>query len=137
MRLAVSATNKGLFSMLDPRFAGCPYFLIVDIKDKKIDNFQNIKNVHHIGNTNRSFKVANLLELFHVDVIITSSIGKDGFEEARKKGMHIFKGHGLMHQVLRDFVNAKLPEIIRPTESGFTPSERIYYAESGPGKAET
>ena len=45
MKIAISSKDKNLESEIDPRFGRCSYFIIVEVENKEIRNFEAIENI--------------------------------------------------------------------------------------------
>lgn len=86
MRIAVSADdNKGLDSTISPHFGRCPYFIIVDVEDRSIEQVLQVENPYY--GDHRPGQVPAFIEEQEVDVMLTGGMGA--------RAMQFFSQYGI------------------------------------------
>ena len=116
MKVVISATGKDIESNINARFGRAPFFLIIDTKtneEKVIDNTSR-ELESGVGVT-----VGNIVAREEVDAVIASDIGPLAFETFDQCGIKIYKANGKIKNAIQQFVEGKLPEIIKATVSKF------------------
>jgi len=108
MKIAISSTGKTLESSIADVFARCPYFFITEIKNRKIENFEAIKNEagNRIGGA--GIFAAKLMAEKNIDVVITKNIGPRAFEILKQFNILVYQGQGVVKEVLEKFIEGKL-----------------------------
>jgi predicted Fe-Mo cluster-binding NifX family protein len=112
MKIAISATGKGLGSNIDIKFERSNFFLIIDTEKNSMLSFENIKKdfPHEIGNT-----IGKLIVNEEVDTVITSDIGPSAFNELKRYKIKIYQTKGIIETAIQRLKEGKLTELTKPT----------------------
>ena len=119
MKIAISSTGKDITSQVDVRFGRCPYFIIVDIEDKKVKNKKIVKNIAMAQGGGAGISAAEIVGNEKVDAVITVNMGPRAFDVLRQLGIKIYQSQGTVEGVIQKFINGKLEEIKAPTGPKF------------------
>jgi len=111
MKIAISSTGKSLEDEIDSRFGRCPYFLIVEIENKKVKNIKAIKNTAKAQKGGAGITAGEIVANQKVDVIITTNLGPRAFSIFGQFGIKIYQGQGKIKDVVQDFIENKLTQI--------------------------
>jgi predicted Fe-Mo cluster-binding NifX family protein len=108
MKIAISASGKSLENNVSEIFARCPYFIIVEIKDGKIDKTEIVENesVNQMGGAGIS--VAQLMAEKDVNTVITGNVGPRAFDILRQFGVEVYQGQGKVKDAIEKFLEGKL-----------------------------
>jgi len=111
MKIAVSSIGKDIESNVSDVFARCPYFIIVEIKDGKIDKTEIVENesVNQMGGAGIS--VAQLMAEKDVNTVITGNVGPRAFEVLKQFNIEIYRGEGKVKESIEKFIEGKLEKI--------------------------
>lgn len=115
MKIAISSTGKDLESNVDVRFGRCPYFLIVEIEDKKIKKVKAIENIATAQAGGAGITAAQIVANEKVEVIISVNMGPRAFDVFGQLGIKVYQGQGKIKDVVQQFIDGKLKEISTPT----------------------
>ncbi len=115
MKIAISSTGKTLESEVDPRFGRCNYFLIVEIKDKKIKDVKTIENTAKAQMGGAGITAAEIVANEKVDAAITANLGPRAFSVFGQFGIKIYQGQGKIKEVVQNFIKNKLTQITDAT----------------------
>ncbi|MCK4525010.1 MAG: NifB/NifX family molybdenum-iron cluster-binding protein [Candidatus Andersenbacteria bacterium] len=111
MKIAISSKEKDLNGEVDSVFGRCPYFLIVEIEDKKIQGFEAIENTSAEQAGGAGISTAQAVAEKDVDAIITGNIGPRALDVLGQFNIKIYNGSGSIDDVLRKFIDGKLETI--------------------------
>jgi len=111
MKIAVSSTGKNLESRVTEVFGRCPYFLIVEIEDKKIKGFKAVENLSINQMGGAGISAAQAIAEKDLKAVITGNIGPRAVDVFRQFNIQVYKGTGLVKKVLQDFIDNKLSKI--------------------------
>lgn len=111
MRIAISSTGKTLEDNVDEKFGRCPYFLIVDIKENKIEKFEAIENTAKAQSGGAGITAGEIVAKQNVNAIITSNLGPRAFTIFEQFKIKIFQGNGKIETVINEFIEGKLEEL--------------------------
>jgi predicted Fe-Mo cluster-binding NifX family protein len=115
MKVAVSSTGKDLESDIDNRFGRCPYFLIVDIEDKKIKNVEAVENIAAGQAGGAGITAAQIVADKKVEAVITVNMGPRAFDVFNQLGIKIHQAEGKIKDAVQQFIEGKAKEISAPT----------------------
>ena len=122
MKIAISSTGKNLESKVDARFGRCPYFLIVEIDDKKMINVKAIENTAAGQMGGAGITAAEIVANEKVSAVITANLGPRAFSVFEQFGIKIYQGQGKIKDVIQKFIKEELTEITNstgPMRAGF------------------
>jgi predicted Fe-Mo cluster-binding NifX family protein len=113
MKIAISSTGKNLNSEVDKIFGRCPYFLIVDIDNKKVKGFEAIENksVNQMGGAGIS--AAQIVADKEINAVISGNIGPKAANVLNQFNIKMYTGTGPVKKVLQKFMDGKLEKIRR------------------------
>jgi len=106
MKVAVSATENGLESLVNPLFGRCPYFIIVNTEDMSFEAFDNPNIAIGEG---AGIQSARFVAAKCVDVVLTGHCGPNAVQELTKEGIEIIIDvMGSVRQVVDAYRTGKL-----------------------------
>ena len=111
MKIAISSTNKNIESNVSDTFGRCPYFIITEIKDNKIEKTEVIKNENINQASGAGISSAQLIVEKDVKVIITKEVGPRALDVLNQFNVEIYSGEGIIKDILNDFIDGKLKRI--------------------------
>jgi predicted Fe-Mo cluster-binding NifX family protein len=111
MKIAVSSIDKNIESDVFDVFGRCPYFIIAEIKDGKIEKTKAVKNESINQNSGAGVSTAQLIAENNVKAIITGNVGPKALDVLNQFNIEIYSGDGTVRNVLRDFIDKKLKRI--------------------------
>ena len=87
MKIAIASTGQKLTAKVDQRFGRCPYFLIVDTKDQKLEILKNtaIRASRGVG-----ISAAQLITDQKVQAIIAGNFGPNAIRVLQTSGIKLF-----------------------------------------------
>lgn len=111
MKIVVSSTDKNIESDISDVFARCPYFIIAEIKNGKIEKIEAIKNKSTDQNSGAGVSAAQLMAENNVNTIITGNVGPRALDVLNQFNIEIYSGEGIVKNVLQAFIDKKLKKI--------------------------
>jgi len=111
MKIAVSSTGKNLSSQVDEIFGRCPYFLIVEIDDKKVKGFEAIENKNVNQMDGAGIATAQMVAEKNVSAVIAGSVGPRALDVLKQFDIQVYSGTGLAKEVTQKFIEGKLEKI--------------------------
>ena len=118
MKIAVSAMGNKLEDMIDPRFGRCAYFIIVNIENKKIKNFEALKNQGVDAMGGAGIQAAQLIAGKDVGIVISGNIGPNAFGILSQTGIKVVTGVGGIS--VKDGVERYLKDELKETSTPTT-----------------
>lgn len=116
MKIAVSATDKGLGANLDPRFGRCQYFVIVEVEEGKIKGHKDIENRSVGVMKGAGIQAAQTIANEGVNVVIAGNFGPNAFQVLSMSGIKIVTtASGTVKEVVEKYLKGELKEIVQPT----------------------
>ncbi len=115
MKIAFASTGQDLNSQVDIRFARAPYFLIVDSETR---NYEAIPNPYITGR-GVGYAASELISNKGASAVVAGSFGPNAFAVLKQLGIKVYRATGVIHQIIDDIVNNRIPELTAP--SGFGP----------------
>ena len=116
MKIAISSTGKTLESEIDPRFGRCGYFLIVEIKDKKIKEFKAIENTAKAQMGGAGVTAGEIVANEKVDAVITTNLGPRAISVFSQFKIKVYSGKGKIQDVVQDFIKGKFKVLTHATD---------------------
>ena len=111
MKIAVSSTGKNLTDTISEVFARCPYFIIAEIENEKIQRVETIENkiANQLGQAGIS--VAQLMAEKNINAVITKNVGPRALDVLNQFNIGIYAGDGTIEKVLQKFIDGKLEKM--------------------------
>jgi len=111
MKIAVSSTEKHFNGKVSDVFARCPYFVIAEIENEKIQIVETIENksANQLGQAGIS--AAQLMAEKNVNTVITKNMGPRALDVLKQFNIAIYYGDGAIEKVLREFIEGKLEKM--------------------------
>jgi predicted Fe-Mo cluster-binding NifX family protein len=108
MRVAISAdNNQGLDSVVSPHFGRCPYFILVDLEDRSVENVQGVDNPFY--SQHRPGQVPGFINNQDVDVMLTGGMGGRAIGFFRQYGIQAVTGaYGTVRHALEQYLGGEL-----------------------------
>lgn len=111
MKIAVSSTDKGIESNVSNVFGRCPYFIIAEIENQKIEKTEAIKNEGMDQTSGAGISTAQLMAEKDVNAVITGNIGPRALDVLKQFNIEVYFGKGVAKEVLQEFIDGKLEKI--------------------------
>jgi len=111
MKIAVSSTDKNIESNVSDVFGRCPYFIIAEIKDQKIEKTEAIENKNINQMSGAGISAAQLMAEKDVNTVITGNVGPRALDVLKQFNIEIYFGEGVVKNVLQEFIDGKLKKI--------------------------
>ena len=106
MKVAVSASEKGLDALLDPLFGRCAFFIIVDTDDMSFEVYDNPNIALQEG---AGIQSARFVVSKGAHVVMTGHCGPNAVQELLKGGVKIIVGMmGTVRQVVARYRTGRL-----------------------------
>lgn len=116
VKVLVTADGENLDANVDTKFARAPYFLVVDTENLSFEAIKN-ESANEFGGA--GVKAAQSVIDKEVEAIITGNIGPNAYQVLRRAGIKMFRAGGKkVREVIEDFKNNKLEEIVSPGPRG-------------------
>ncbi len=111
MKIAISSTGKGIESQVDARFGRCPYFVIVEIENKKIKNIKTVENTATQQMRGAGISAGEIVANEKVDAVITQNLGPRAFGVLQQLSIEMYQGSGRIKNVVQQLINGNLKKI--------------------------
>lgn len=111
MKIAVSSTDKNIESDVSDVFGRCPYFIVAEIKDNKIEKIEVIKNEGTDQMSGAGISTAQLMAEKNVNAVITGNVGPRALDVLNQFNIEIYSGEGAVKDVLQGFIDKKLKKV--------------------------
>jgi predicted Fe-Mo cluster-binding NifX family protein len=111
MRIAISSNGKTLDDSVSDVFGRSPYFIIVQVDDKKINFVEAFENIskNQVGGT--GVTVAQAVIEKEVNAVISGNIGPRALDVFKQFKIETFQAKGTVKQALQDYLENKLKKI--------------------------
>ncbi|MCD6092941.1 MAG: NifB/NifX family molybdenum-iron cluster-binding protein [Candidatus Aenigmarchaeota archaeon] len=120
MKIAISSAGRGLDSQMSGIFGRCPYFVIVEIENKKIKSVMSIANRAVTRAGGAGIMAAQTVANQNVKAVISGAVGPRAFDVLRQIGIEIYHGvAGTVEDNVKGFMSGKLAKITLPGAMGF------------------
>ena len=113
MKIAISSMNKTIDGSVSDIFGRCPYFIIAEIKNQKIERTEILENKSTDQMSGAGISAAQLMAEKNVNVVITGNVGPRALDVLKQFNIEIYYGNGLIKEVLQEFIDGKLKKIER------------------------
>lgn len=111
MKIAVSASGDTLESNVDVRFGRCPYFLLVDIEDKKIRGFKAVENEAGMQGHGAGIGAAQAIGNLKAEKVITGNLGPNAANVLQQIGIKAYSGSGVVKDCVQQLIEGKLEKM--------------------------
>ena len=111
MKIALSSLGKDLNSNLSEVFGRCPYFLIVEIIDKKVKGFEVIENTNMNQMGGAGITTAQMIAEKNISAVITGAVGPRALDVLKQFNTQVFNGTGLVKEAIQKFIDGKLEKV--------------------------
>lgn len=107
MRIAVSADNRnGLESAVSSHFGRCPYFILVNLDDDKIDEVREVDNPFY--GSHQPGEVPNFINSLGANVMLTGGIGRQAIRFFEEYGIEAVSGaYGTVRESVERYLNGQ------------------------------
>jgi predicted Fe-Mo cluster-binding NifX family protein len=111
MKIAVSSTDKNIESNVSDVFARCPYFIVAEIENGKIQKTEAIENkiANQLGQAGIS--AAQQMAEKDIKAVITKNVGPRALDVLNQFNIGIYAGDGTVEKVLQEFIGGKLKKM--------------------------
>ena len=111
VKIAISSTGKNLTDNVSEVFARCPYFIIAEVENKKVQKTEVMENkiANQLGGAGIS--AAQLIAEKDVKTVITKNVGPRALDVLNQFNIAIYYGDGTIEKVLQEFINGKLKKM--------------------------
>lgn len=108
MRIAMSADDKnGLESAIASHFGRCPYFIIVDIEDHKVEQVLEVENPYY--GAHEPGQVPGFIEEQGADVMLTGGMGARAMQFFSQYGIEAVTGaRGTVRTSLEQYLGGRM-----------------------------
>ena len=126
MKIAVTAVDDKMESLIDPRFGRSRYFMVLELEGDTVKSEEAVKNQGPEQGHGAGICAAQQLGELEVEAVITGEIGPNATEVLKKLGIKAFHGEGKVSDALVEFSEGNLTEIkeIAQPHSGITGNEQ-------------
>lgn len=111
MKIAISSTTQSIEDKMDETFGRCPYFIIAEIKDGKMEKFEAIKNESINQSSGAGITAAQLVAEKEVKAVITGNVGPRVFDILNQFKIKMYTSDGNVKEAIQNFIDNKLEEI--------------------------
>ncbi len=111
MKIAISSMDKTIAGSVSNVFGRCPYFIIAEIKNQKIERTEVVENTSTDQTSGAGISTAQLMAEKNVNAVITGNVGPRASDVLRQFNIEIYYGDGVIKKVLQEFIDGKLKKI--------------------------
>ena len=111
MKIAVSSIDKNIEGDVSDVFGRCPYFIIAEIENQKIERTEVIENKSTDQMSGAGISAAQLIAEKNVNAVITGNVGPRALDVLRQFNIKIYSGSGAVKEVLQEFIDGKLKKM--------------------------
>ena len=117
MKIAISSKGNTLDAEVDPRFARCRYFLIVDTENRQVEAIDNTDNINRAGGA--GIQAAELISSSGAEALLTNHCGPRAFMTLKAAGLKVFTGvEGSASEAIDQFNRGDLKAMSAPDVEG-------------------
>jgi len=111
MKIAISSTGENLTDNVSEVFARCPYFIVAEVEDGKVQKTEVIENkiANQLGQAGIS--AAQQMAEKDIKAVITKNVGPRALDVLNQFNIGIYIGDGTIEKVLREFIDGKLKKM--------------------------
>ncbi|MDD4128726.1 MAG: NifB/NifX family molybdenum-iron cluster-binding protein [Candidatus ainarchaeum sp.] len=111
MRIVLSSTGKTINDKIDLQFGRCPFFIIVEVEEKKIVKTDFLKNNFANQSGGVGIIIAQKIVELETSVLITGNVGPRAMDILKQFKIPIFRGEGMIKDEINNFLKNKLKPI--------------------------
>jgi len=112
MKIAISSSGENLDSPIDPRFGRCPFFMIVEIEDKKIKDSNAINNTAMMQGGGAGITAAQVVGNAGAEAVIAVNYGPRAFGVLSELGIEMYQGvQGTVKENVQQLIEGKLKKL--------------------------
>ncbi len=111
MKLALSSLGKDVNSKLSEVFGRCPYFILVEIENNKIQKTEAIENKSASQQGGAGIASAQMVAEKNAGVVIARTVGPRALDVLKQFNIEVYSGKGLVKEVIQKFIEGKLKKI--------------------------
>jgi predicted Fe-Mo cluster-binding NifX family protein len=108
MKIAISSIGENLTDDVSEVFARCPYFIIAEVENGKIQKTEVIENkiANQLGQAGIS--AAQQMAEKNVNVVITANVGPRALDVLEQFNISVYSGSGAIKEVLQKYIDGEL-----------------------------
>lgn len=112
MKIAISSSGDNLDSQIDPRFGRCPFFMIVEVDDKKIKSSKAIQNTAMMQGGGAGITAAQIVGNEKADAVIGINYGPRAFGVLSELDIEMYQGiQGTVKENVQQLIEGKLNKL--------------------------
>jgi predicted Fe-Mo cluster-binding NifX family protein len=108
MKIAFPSPDKTIEAEISPRFGRCRFFVIVDIDTMES---YTVPNAGGKAGTGAGVQASQILSNEDVEAVIGANFGPNAFTTLNYAGIKVYRGTGVIKEVIEQFKNDNIPEI--------------------------
>lgn len=113
MKIAISSTGKTIESEINNEFGRCPYFIIADVKGKKIESYEAMENINMNQPGRAGIAAAQFVAEKGAEAVITGSVGPRAADILQQFKIPAYKAEGKVKDAVKMLIEGKLKKISR------------------------
>ena len=119
MKIAIPSTGESTSSIVSPSFGRAPYFIFVEVGNKKIKSWEAVKNIYADTFRGAGIATAQLVANEGVSVILVGSIGPNSFFALSQVGIKIYTVPLVtIEKAVEMYLNGEVKEVRAPRGFG-------------------
>ncbi len=111
MRIAITSQGTSLKDMMDPRFGRCKYFIVVDIENNEIKNFEAVQNQGFFQAHGAGGRAAQQIGDLGATALISGNLGPTASQVINQLGVKVYQASGVVEDVVLEFIQGRLHEL--------------------------
>ena len=116
MKVAVTSTGQNLSDQTSSVFGRCPYFVIVEVKDGKIESSKSIQNQAQNQRGGAGMAAAQTVGDEGVEAVITGAVGPNAFNVLDRLEIEVYlTKEGTVEENVSMFLDGNLEKASSPT----------------------
>ena len=107
-RVVLPSSGQTVDSVIDSAFGRCKYFIIVEIADGKIQDYNTVENAGYNEFRGAGIKAAQQVANLKPTAVIVSSIGPNSYDILSQFNIPIYQHNGSVKSAIMEFINGRL-----------------------------